>query len=226
MEKAEEELNRAEHAKFLLYQLQHDMNSSKKNKDCLIQCSDGSYLTSSVIICSLSTRILQLLEESSDFLENPVIIVPTLDLGELLLFFKYFFSNKVEDMFNQEDTIVLEKVCNELEIDFVKAPEINKEDQTEIFYQEEIKECNESKSLALRCKICSKEFINQELLFKHILLDHPQNSKSLLNQCKFCNEIFLSEEECNNHIDKVHQTKVEKGCSICIPYLFCISKYT
>ena len=121
MEKEEDLLNKAEHAKFLLYQLEQDINSSKINKDCLIQCNDGSYSTSSVILCSLSKKMLKLLEESLDIVENPVIIVPSLELGELLLFFKYFFSNKVEEMFNNEDTIVLQKVVDELKMDFVSS---------------------------------------------------------------------------------------------------------
>ena len=182
MEKEEDPLNKAEHAKFLLYQLEQDINSSRINKDCLIQCSDGSYLTSSVILCSLSKKMFTLMRERSDFDENPLIIVPSLGLGELLLFFKYFFSNKVEEMFNSEDTKVLQKVCDELEIDVVKSADFTEDTETMPSNKQETDALAGNEINNLQCTVCSNTFITKELLSKHILLEHPQSSKSLLNQ--------------------------------------------
>lgn len=212
MESEEDHSNRSEHAKFLLYQLEQDVNSSKLNKNCLIQCCDGAYLTSSLILCSLSKKISQLLKEMEDFMEQPLIIIPSLDLGEILLFFKYFFSNKVEEMFNNEDTMVLQKVINELEIDFDHHKNFLQEERiSEAVVSEEPDVNVNSRRGHYKCYICVNHFRSQELLSKHILLDHPQSSKSLLNQCKFCNEIFLTEDECNSHIDQAHQNNVVKN---------------
>jgi len=191
---SEEDLkNKLDHAKFLLFHLQDDINSTRFNKDCIIQCSDGSYSTSSLIIFSLSSKMKNLLKESLENAGNVNIIIPSLGLGELLLFFKYFFSCKVHEMFNKEDTVVIQKVLKELCI------EMN------IFESHSFIENHDNN--VFQCIHCDNSFKEHEMLVKHALLDHPEHSANLFIQCKFCNEVFIEEEECHKHTETMHAKK-------------------
>ena len=56
-EEEERRINRLEHSKFLLYQVQQELSLYTTNKDCVIQCEDGSYWTSLPNIASISALV-------------------------------------------------------------------------------------------------------------------------------------------------------------------------
>ena len=56
-EEEERRTNRLEHSKFLLYQVQQELCLYTTNKDCALQCEDGSYWTSLANIASISTLV-------------------------------------------------------------------------------------------------------------------------------------------------------------------------
>ena len=56
-EEEERRTNRLEHSKFLLYQVQQELSLYTTNKDCVLQCEDGSYWTSLPNIASISALV-------------------------------------------------------------------------------------------------------------------------------------------------------------------------
>ena len=56
-EEEERRINRLEHSKFLLYQVQQELSLYTTNKDCVLQCEDGSYWTSLPNIASISNLV-------------------------------------------------------------------------------------------------------------------------------------------------------------------------
>ena len=46
IEEEDARVNKLEHAKFLLYQIQQELSLYRENKDCIVQCEDGSLHTS------------------------------------------------------------------------------------------------------------------------------------------------------------------------------------
>ena len=56
-EEEERRTNRLEHSKFLLYQVQQELSLYTTNKDCVLQCEDGSYWTSLPNMASISTLV-------------------------------------------------------------------------------------------------------------------------------------------------------------------------
>ena len=56
-EEEERRTNRLEHSKFLLYQVQQELSLHSDNKDCVLQCEDGSYWTSLPNIASISALV-------------------------------------------------------------------------------------------------------------------------------------------------------------------------
>ena len=56
-EEEERRINRLEHSKFLLYQVQQELTLYTTNKDCVLQCEDGSYWTSLPNIASISALV-------------------------------------------------------------------------------------------------------------------------------------------------------------------------
>ena len=209
----ERRINRLEHAKFLLYQIQQELAGTNHNKDCVIQCQDGDLSTSLANLASISLLVRNIGQED----ETPVIIVPSLQLGELLLFLKYLFSNKVEEMFNKEDVGVIENVCHILEIDIgwkprsedpdlaiigvhrtevepqtePSPPEI-KDDKT--FREKRIKE-QEKLRTKIRCKFCD-EMVPFTVLSKHVKQKHPE--KDLC--CLVCEYRGESKTELETHV--------------------------
>ena len=56
-EEEERRTNRLEHSKFLLYQVQQELSLYPANKDCVLQCEDGSYWTSLPNMASISALV-------------------------------------------------------------------------------------------------------------------------------------------------------------------------
>ena len=184
--------NRGEHARFLLYQIQQELGLAQGNKDLVMQCEDGDYLTSAAVILAMAPG----LQPSLSTEDNPVIIVPGLQVGELLLFFKYVFSNKVEDMFNKEDIVVIEKVCGLLNVHHYFPQPVAVETSVVIDF---------------KCQECPSFHGTERKLTKHYLLDHPELAHNILYACESCPEIFSAEEILNEHINKSHKSSGSKA---------------
>ena len=56
-EEEEKRTNRLEHSKFLLYQVQQELSLYPANKDCVLQCEDGSFWTSLPNMASISALV-------------------------------------------------------------------------------------------------------------------------------------------------------------------------
>ena len=161
-------------------------------------------------------------------LDAPVIIVPSLQVGELLLFLKYLYSNKVEEMFNKEDVGVIENVCQILDID-MKIQSVNElsqdlgseiiemhhprgEPQTEIsqpeikddkiFRERRIREQEKIKT-KLSCKFCD-EVIPFTLLSKHVRQKHPEKEIC----CLICEVQCETRKELEDHLQDHQQDNV------------------
>ena len=148
-------------------------------------------------------------------MEAPVtIIVPSLQMGELLLFLKYLYSNKVEQMFNKEDVGVIENVCQILQIDLdMKVLENQQQENDEmpqpqpssadseikddkIFRERRLRELGKLKT-KISCKFCQEVF-PFSLLGKHVKLKHPEQE----NCCLVCETQCSTRTELEEHIQQ------------------------
>ena len=211
----EARINKHEHAKFLLYQVQQDLNMYKDNKDCIVQCEDGSYHTSSIVLLGISP----ILGSFCLHIDDPVIVVPSLELGELLLFFKYVFTNKIEEMFNKEDIVVIEKVSKLLNTDiFMKA----KDDNNEIIIgnTEKLLDHSENSNNNLNEDDVTNQSHNPTIMndtndkkaFRNKRNQQQEKLKSTV-LCPFCNESF-GFSLMSKHVKQKHSEK-ENDCLIC-----------
>lgn len=202
---AEEEakINKHEHAKFLLYQIQQDLDLYNDNKDCSVICQDGTYRTSNLVIQALA---LSMGLPSSEAVEQ-VFVIPDLLLGELLLFIKYVFTNKVQEMFNGEDVSVIEKIFQlmnrklihvepqliSLECDSESNIEVSTDSSIENLTERRLIEKNKLKT-SVTCIFCT-EILSFSLLSKHIKLKHPESE----NICLVCHQNFQNK----NNLGKI-----------------------
>jgi len=222
-EEEERKLNRHEHAKFLLYQVQQELNSSRDSKDLIIQCQDGSYVTSSLLILAVSPNLVSVLSNSD---EN-VLVLPNLLMGELLLFLKYVFTNNVQQMFNKEDVSVIqsvgeifshslhsekdvirqytEVVSSETEIEVSKNLETLTNSSETIVPKEIILQEDEAKDTQ-----CGKVNSNQAIKMRRL-----EEKKKLSSSvpCCFCHEI-INFTLLAKHVKQKHPEK-EFICQIC-----------
>ena len=225
-------VNKLEHAKFLLYQIQQELSLYRENKDCIVQCEDGSLHTSAVLLLSISDslRLAWRMEE-----EVPVIIVPGLALGELLLFFKYIFSQQVDEMFNKEDVSVIDKVFRLMNIEMNESDEVIVEtSESRVVQQTQKEQHNQEKNSEFRekrlkqqakldneltCIFCS-ENIGFSLIGKHVKLKHPEKE----NACRVCGQVFEKKENLEVHVqshgDTNHYLLCEKFVSLNISFKF------
>ena len=225
-----------EHAKFLLYQIQQELCLYQECKNCVIQCDDGSFLTSSTVIFSMSSTLSRFCTNNS---EDHVLVVPDLQLGELLLFMKYVFSNKVKEMFSSEDISVIDKVCSLLSIDQWKKPNIQEilanNDHQNVLQPlentfpslidssneksgENFKESRMLKRIqkqdklksSPKCPFCdeSTEFI---LLRKHIKQKHPEQEFT----CLECHHQLVNKSEFLDHIQIHDKSQYYLVCDRC-----------
>ena len=104
------------------------------------------------------------------------IIVPSLQMGELLLFLKYLYSNKVEQMFNKEDVSVIENVCQILQIDL---------DMKVLENQAEVTE--ETREMSVRSATDSA--VKDDKIFRERRQRELAKLKTKIS-CKFCSEVF------------------------------------
>ena len=224
----ETRVNKLEHAKFLLYQIQQELSLCKDNKDCVVQCKDGSLHTYGVLLLSISDclRLSWRPEEAV-----PVIIVPSLEVGELLLFFKYIFSQQVEDMFNSEDVPVIEKVFRLLNIQIIKESEqmveeefrghldtnYNGQDTKSEFREKRLKQQAKLKN-ELLCIFCSEK-VGFSLIGKHVRLKHPEKEYA----CKVCGKVCETKETLEHHVQSHGDTGYYLLCERCDKV--CLSQY-
>ena len=220
----EARVNKLEHAKFLLYQIQHELSLYRENKDCIVQCEDGSLHTSSVLLLSISNS-LRLTWRPEE--EVPVIIMPGLAVGELLLFFKYIFSQQVQEMFNKEDVSVIDKVFQLFNVEeIIKKDEDRVENSVSplVRQTQSDKKSSEKKSKfrekrlkqlsklenELPCIFC-RETIGFSLFGKHVRLKHPEKE----NSCKVCGKVCETKESLEIHVQCHGDTKYYLLCERC-----------
>ena len=231
-EEEDARVNKLEHAKFLLYQIQQELSLYRENKDCIVQCEDGSLHTSAVLLLSISDS-LRLSWRPED--ELPVIIMPSLVVGEMLLFFKYIFSQQVEAMFNKEDVTVIDKVFQLLNIEINQKEEkmvetlerlrVEKTQKTGQHRQEKNSEFREKRikqqaklENELPCIFCSEK-ISFSLFGKHVRLKHPEKEHA----CKVCGNVFETKENLENHVQSHGDSKFYLLCERCDRV--CLSQY-
>lgn len=222
-EEEEARVNKLEHAKFLLYQIQQELSLHRENKDCIVQCEDGSLHTSTILLLSISDS-LRLAWRPEE--EVPVIIVPGLALGELLLFYKYIFSQQVEEMFNKEDVSVIDKVFRLLTMEINQKDEVmvetsesrvvqrtqtdqNKQEKNSEFREKRLKQQAKLDN-ELTCIFCS-ENIGFSLIGKHVKLKHPEKE----NACRVCGEVYEKKENLEQHVQSHGDTNHYLLCERC-----------
>ena len=141
------------------------------------------------------------------------VIVPSLQIGELLLFLKYLYSNKVEQMFNKEDVSVIENVCQILQIDLDmkvyenRSPQEMTEPNNEIkddkiFRERRLRELSKLKT-KISCKFCQEVF-PFSLLGKHVRLKHPDQE----NSCLACSTQCETRKDLEEHIQQHSQHNI------------------
>ena len=227
-EEEDARVNKLEHAKFLLYQIQQELSLYRENKDCIVQCEDGSLHTSAVLLLSISDS-LRLSWRPEE--EVPVIIVPSLAVGELLLFFKYIFSQQVEEMFNKEDVSVIDKVFRLLNVEVNQNDEAMVETiesrsvertQTDQHKHEKNSEFREKRlkqqaklQYELPCIFCSVN-VGFSLFAKHVRVKHPEKE----NACKVCGKVCETKENLEHHVqshgDTDHYLLCERCDRVCL----------
>ena len=220
-EEEDARVNKLEHAKFLLYQIQQELSLYRENKDCIVQCEDGSLHTSAVLLLAISDS-LRLSWRPEE--EVPVIIVPSLAVGELLLFFKYIFSQQVEEMFNKEDVSVIDKVFRLLNVEMnqndevmVETSESRSVERTDQHKHEKNSEFREKRlkqqaklQYELPCIFCS-ENVGFSLFGKHVRVKHPEKE----NACKVCGTVCETKENLEHHVQSHGDTNHYLLCERC-----------
>jgi len=216
-----------EHTKFLVFHMQQIFNVSLLEQDCTLHCKDGSTVASSLVLGALSPLLSGYLKETFLRNEDPVILLPEVELGEILLFIKYLFSVKVKKMYSKEDVDVLKKVCDYLSISIdhdLVEPRIQINSESEIgldplendLNNEDIVEKENfekrSEEEGFPCEYCKISglfvyFPRKLLLTKHLMTNHAEECRdsNQLLQCDYCGDIFMTKGGLLKHLKNSHK---------------------
>jgi len=225
MEEASSQRSRSEHAKFLLFQIKEILNGVSRQEDtCILQCKDGSLPLPSLLLAGLSP-LFQELMDSTEGSEQSVLILPELEMGEVMLFLKYLLSVNVEKFFAHEDTFTIRKVGKFFEADFevskairedIKSSKVVIKKHFQKAVEEKVKKAEE-KSLEMKsrvesmaCPFCQFP-INLTVVAKHLKTTHPE----LEYACLECKENFSTRSCLEEHVQLHPDSQWYKACKLC-----------
>jgi len=214
-----------EHAKFLLYQVQQEveLGAWQGRRDCVVQCSDGSCPAPGLVLAALSPALAALLTQT--WQHSDIVLVAPLEVGQLLLFFKYLYSIYTEEMFNKEDVEVIQAVCDILGVDSsmftsghnvgsnhaeeTKAQKVKESRLIETCGNEEVPELNENHSSDAGCR---SNLQADRKRYRMRRLKQQEKLKSTV-KCKYCDS-KISFSLISKHIKQRH-LEYEHCCLVC-----------
>jgi len=214
-------VSRTEHAKFLIFQIKENLERRKIGEESILQCSDGSLPVPTLLLGGLSDFFNGVLDSINQE-QDPVIILPNLQMGEVLLFLKYLLAVNVKTFYAREDVAIIKKVGAYFQLDFdVSCPRVRREikkaketlkklpeklaAEKERRLAEKQKEGND-----LNCPFCEVQ-VDISVMSKHMRKSHPE----LEYACLECHENLSSRETLDNHIQEHPDSQWFRSCHIC-----------
>jgi len=216
-----------EHAKFLIFQMKNlTMSKSMVEERTIVQCVDGSLPVPSLLLAGLCPLFRQTLDEIRDQQNSPVLILPEIQVGEVLLFLKYLLSVNVQKFFASEDLKIIRKLNDHLGSDFSTGrPKLVKQTVKHVAIKRPIIKVPPLKVKEpevvvsdMPCSLCG-ESVNLTVLPKHMRLRHAD----MENACMECHQTFPSRSELEVHIQTHPNSVWFRTCNTC--NFVCISTY-
>ncbi|XP_023342322.1 gastrula zinc finger protein xFG20-1 [Eurytemora carolleeae] len=222
--------SQAEHAKFLIWNINENLRNPTTEKDTIVQCEDGSLPLPSLLLGGLSPLLHSALQ-NQPVQEDQVVILPDIQLGEILLFLKYLLSVNIKNFFSAEDVSTISKVGKYLEVDssatptleihkeIIKSKKVIKETAERAASDKEWKE-EEKKKLAIErdCPFCDSR-INVTIMAKHMKQKHPE----LEYACMDCQENLHTRSDLEVHVQLHPESPWFRTCRLC--EFVCLSNY-